>query len=214
MRDKNLSLETFSIQLEKTVNRVCQLGHRFPTCTVLDSPTRLLTSEEISISYPKNFRLVRTLSIIQWYLPEDLHWRILLDLQEETFSQFNFKQKVELNILLSSKKNCEYFLYETRRYSSSEIFGNILGNDLRELNKTLKITRKKKRKPLKTIRRRGYKDHGTRRPSDRWLPTDDFSLTIEQNSLENFQDHYNSLIKRLLSLIENKRQKIEREKKF
>jgi hypothetical protein len=207
MRDKNLSLETFSIQLEKTVNRVCQLGHRFPTCTVLDSPTRLLTSEEISISYPRNFRLIRTLSIIQWYLPEDLHWRIFLDLKEEKFSQFNFKQKVELDILLSSKENCEFFLYETKRYSSSEIFGNILGNDLRELNKTLKISRRRKRKPLKAVRRRGYKDHGTRRPSDRWLPTDDFSLTIEQNSLENFQDHYNSLIKRLLSLIENKRQK-------
>lgn len=205
MRDKNLSLELFSIQLEKTVNRVCQLGHRFPTCTVLDSPTRLLTSEEFSISYPRNFRLMRTLSIVQWYLPEELHWRILLDLQEENFSQFNFKQKVELNILLSSKENCEFFLFETKRYSSNEIFGNILGNDLRELNQVLKISRKRKRKPLKPIRRRGYKDHGTRRPSDRWLPTDDFTLTVEQNFLENFQDHYNSLIKRLLLFIENKR---------
>jgi hypothetical protein len=147
---------------------------------------------------------MRTLSIVQWYLPEDLHWRILLDLQEMEFSQFNFKQKVELNILLSSKENCLFYLYETQRYSSGELFGNILGNDLRELNQ-MKILRKRKKIPRKVIRRRGYKDHGTRRPSDQWLPRNDFTLTEEQNLKEKESDHYKSLIKRLLSFIEKKR---------
>jgi hypothetical protein len=101
------------------------------------------------------------------------------------------------------------FLYETQRYSSNEIFGNILGNDLKDLNEELKVRRKKYRKPKELVRRRGYKDHGARRPDDRWLPSHDVSFTEEQLLKEKKTDLFISTTNYLLKYLENKRLKEE-----
>lgn len=209
MRDKNLTLKSFSIQLEENFLRVDQLERKSPTRQVFDTPTLLLDNSEVLISYPRNFRLMRVLSIVQWYFPENLHWRVLLDLQEMGFKHFNRKQRIELNILLSSRKNCEYYLYETKRYSGNEIFGNFLRNDLKDLYREMRISKKVKKYPKRPVRRRGYKDHGARRPDDRWLPSKDFSLTEEQVRLEQETDHYTFVIARLLRYIENQRTRQE-----
>jgi hypothetical protein len=183
--------------------------HRSPTRQVFDTPTLLLEDSKVLIVYPRNFRLLRALAVSQWYFPEELHWRILLDLEEMSFNWLNRKQKLELHILISSRRNCEVYLYETKRYSGSEIFGNILGNDLRDLKKNLKIQRRKPKKPRRPVRRRGYKDHGARRPDDRWLPSNDVSLTEEQVRLEQETDHYTFVIARLLRYLENQRTRQE-----
>jgi hypothetical protein len=158
------------------------------------------------VTYPKSFRLLRALVISLWYLPDEIKWRFLLDLQEMKFTWLNSKQRLELDILIASKETCEFYLFETKRYSSNELFGNILGNDLKDLNKELKVSYRRSPKPKKLVRRRGYKDHGARRPDDRWLPKHDFSFTEEQYLLDKKSDHYKSFITRLLSFIENKRQ--------
>ena len=42
--------------------------------------------------------------------------------------------------------------------------------------------------PLQTSRHRGYRDHGSARPSHKWLPTSDWRLTREQWTREQLQE--------------------------
>jgi hypothetical protein len=201
MRDKNLNQKQFNIQLERKIHQGNQFDEKFLTRPVFVTPTRPIDPEEVRIYYPRNFRLIRCLCIVFWYFPENLHWRILLDLKDFSFSHFNKKQRIEIQILLSSKENMEKYLFRTERYSGAEIFGNILGNDLQELNKELRFQRLRPGPPRRTIRRRGYKDKGSRRPDHQWLPREDFSLREKQLSLE--KDRYLTIkiIKRILEIL-------------
>lgn len=186
MRDKNLTLQKFNIQLnERVTDGISTESDWFRRNHVSASPTRLSDNpKEVRVFYPKDFRLLRSLAIIQWYLPDDLHWLVLVDLKELTFSWLNDKQKLEIAILLSSKSNMLVYLYETQRYSGSEIFGNILGNDLHDLFRHMKVRELTPRRPKRTVRRRGYRDHGSRKPDHKWLPDSDFTFTAEQNKRE------------------------------
>ena len=184
MRDKNLSYSQFNIQLRKTLKEELSNFNQFFRRAVVVSPT--LSLESYNIRYPKDFRLLRALAIIQWYFPMEFHWRIYLDLTEASHSQLSSKQRIELSLLLSSEDNCKKFLYETKRYSSNEIFGNILKNDMRDLLRILKISRRNS-KVRRIQRRRGYNDYGSRKPDCKWLPQSDYSLTEYQNEKERKQ---------------------------
>lgn len=202
MRDKNLNLKQFNIQLEKSIQRKLKNETLLRT-PVFVSPTRqILDDQEFKIIYPRNFRLIRALVILQWYLPENLHWRIYLDLQERSFSNYNRKQQIEIAIFLSSKKNMELYLFRTSRYTGGEIFGNILGNDLSDLCKILKISKKRKSNPIYPIRRRGYKDKGAMRPFHSWLPKEDYDLTRIQLRKEKEKYLLQKTINFILSLIQ------------
>lgn len=198
MRDKNLNQEQFNIQLLKTVKKsLDSLASQSFAIHVLDNPTLL---EDFTIRYPRTFRETRSLCIILWYLPEGLKFRILLDLKDKSFSHFNSKQRMEIQLLLESKEIMQTYLFETKRYSGSQIFGNFLGNDLKELMSTLKFVQKNY-SVRRTQRRRGYQDHGSRRPEDRWLETFDNSFTKEQNRLEKDRYHLDKTISRLIKYL-------------
>lgn len=203
MRDKNLNLKQFNIQLERNVKKSFLTNDRFLTRPVFVTPTRCIDPTEVKIVYPRDFRLLRILFISHWYYPEVLFWRIHLDLEEFSLSQLNKKQKLELRILLSSKENMEKYLYRTKRYSSSELFGNILGNDLRDLEKFLEFHKIKHSKPRRLVRRRGYKDKGSRRPSHQWKEKYDISFIEYQNELEKENLKLHKLLKRILLILEN-----------
>lgn len=207
MRDRiNQTKEQFNIQLSETVQRVIQRYDQFLTRPVFVSPTLRDDSTplvEQTIRYPRNFRLLRTLSIIQWWFPEELHWRVLIDLQDKTFSWLNDGQKVVLSLLLKSKESCLFYLYWSNQFSGNELYGNILGNDLKDLFKEFKITKiKKLSPPRKAIRRRGYKDKGSRRPDHRWIPQYDFSLNEIQLRLEKERNQSRHLIQTFLNSFE------------
>lgn len=200
MRDKNLTYSQFNIQLEKNLRNLENKFNKFFRRAVVDSPTFL--SDENKISYPKDFRLLRALTIVHWFLPEESRWRIFLDLTEMTLSHLNRKQRIEIQLLLSSKENCVRYLYATERYSSFEIFGNILGNDLRDLDNRMKI-HSVKYILVQAQRKRGYDDHGSRKPNCKWLPTSDYSFDEYQNEKERKQNLELKLIARLSKIIEN-----------
>lgn len=205
MRDKNLDFSKFNIQLRKICEKwKNQTFHQFFENHVLNTPT--LSDEilpEIRVSYPKSFRLMRTLCILLWYFPKSSYWYILCDLKLMNFPHFNRKQRLELKILLSSKENMEKYLFETKRYTSYEIFGNILGNDARDLFKTLKVGYFRNKIPRRTIRRRGYQDHGSRKPDEKWLPQFDFSFTEYQNEKEKKQYLFTLTVQKVVRYLEN-----------
>lgn len=166
MRDRNLPYNQFHIQLENTILRNFkkfetrritfsqELSFEFRPCT---------NHRDFVINFPRDYRLLRVLSIIQWYLPENLHFLVYIQLKELSLSWLTEKQKMEVTIYLDSQDNCERYLYLTERYTGNEIFGNILGNDLKDLMKRLKITRRYYPKPSEKVYRRGPKDQGSRR---------------------------------------------------
>jgi hypothetical protein len=93
------------------------------------------------------------------------------------------------------------FLFETKSFTSHEIFGNIFSLGTRTL-RNLPYYRKSTL-VVEAIRKRGYDDKGSLRPKEQWLPNFDFTLTETQNSKEKKSDHEQKIIKRILKKFEN-----------
>lgn len=212
MRDKNLTFEKFNIQLEKAVNRIFPKSDSSLRIPVSDAPTRRSPQLELRVIFPKDFRLLRTLAIAQWYFPDLKHWIVYLDLSEQNFHWLNEKQQIELQILLSSKDMCESYLFLTERYTGSEIFGNILGNDLVDLQRHLKFRKVVPKVPKRKIRRRGYRDHGTLRPSHLWLETYDYTFTSEHFRRKRHLELLQTTIQKILSKLRELTQELSKDR--
>lgn len=208
MRDRNhLHLNQFHIQFKKTCLRKLE-DNQFSRTPVSDSPN-LMDSEVYGLSYPRSFRLLRSLISVHWYFPQFLFWRVHLDLLEMNFHWLNRKQSIILRILLSSEETCVRYFFRTETLTGSEIFGNILGNDLRDCLKILKIFRKRLKPVVPRVFRRGYRDKGARRPDCLWLPSSDFTFTEHQNRLELEEIFSDKLIKRIQNSLEKDSEEVE-----
>lgn len=212
MRDRNqLSYQQFNIQLEKNILQNFQeFGTRrnsFSQELSFEFRPGELHSDFV-IKFPKNYRLLRSLCISFWYFPGNLHFLTKLRLEEQSFSFLNDKQKIELTILLSSKENMIKYLYLTRRYSGNEIFGNILGNDLKDLSKKFVVSRKFYPKPRKKIFRRGPKDKGSRRvislgPHFEEDLRRDVWIQLENQILIEKRNYLHKVTNRIIKVLEN-----------
>lgn len=132
-------------------------------------------------SFRKNSDFL-SLAILSWFIPEELGFLLRLDLEEVKLS--SLKKNEILRILISSEENMLDYL---STFSGRILFGtwmkrveNVLCN--------LKFRVITQKAAIKTVRRRGYKDHGSCRPQDRWLEDHDFSWTEMQNLKEHLQD--------------------------
>jgi hypothetical protein len=214
MRDRNsLTIEQFNIQLEKYISKNLK---KFGTQRNSFSATQSFEfrpcerQPEICCCFPKDFRLIRTLCIIQWYLPEDLHYLVYLDLIEKKYSWFNLKQRLEISLYLSSKENTVKYLFLTDRYSGSEIFGNLLENDLKDLSKRFKIFRKYASKPRRLVYRRGPKDYGSKKEVSMGPHffddlRNDIFLKLENEKYERKERLLQTTINKILKFLENYR---------
>lgn len=207
MRDRNISFQQFHIQLRRKITKAWySSSESFLTRPVFVSPT-LLDDSKVQIQYPRDFRSLRALAIAQWYFPEEAHWRIWLDLTEMSFSQLNTKQRLELKLLLASVEDCETYLFWTDRYSSNELFGNLCGNDQLDCCQRLRVKKIEPGPVVRTIRRRGYKDKGSRRAAHHWTPDSDLSLTELQNCREAAATRAQKLTNRIKSILRTLRQR-------
>lgn len=210
MRDKNQSTKLLSFKSELERRARSQLSESSLRTAVSDTPTaQFLNQEQVLVNYPRDFASLRSLAVVHWYLPEFLFWRIHLDLLGLSLSQFTNKQFLELQILLSSKENMVFYLFETKRYSSFEIFGNILGNQLQVSLKKLGIKERIPGPVARKERHRGYRDKGSLRPSHRWLESNDWTLTEKQNDLEERKQIRQLMALRLTKIVEETRKSQE-----
>lgn len=182
MRDKNQNYIQFREQIESFLRKktyTIEVLRR----AVIDSPTFL---EEYNISIRTNKLIaLRGLALISYYVPEILGWKIR-EILEERSKKLSHKDQLRLSSLLISKECSLVYLYETQEFSSHEIFGNLLGEGLKAL-KHIKIY-KLRYKVIYPKRKRGYDDKGSLRPSDRWLPDSDYTLTVLHNEIEKKSD--------------------------
>lgn len=188
MRDKNLNFIQFEQSVENFIAKKLYLSKDRRT-SVVNSPTLL---EQFYLVLPSKFVDLRDLCIVVHFVKEDsLRFRLLLDL-EEKFHKFDLRKQRELKLLLSSKEVMLLYLYRTKNYHSSEIFGNLIFNGTKVL-KNLPI-RKKSSKVKYAQRKRGYDDKGSLRPREKWLESFDYSLTEEQNEKERRLELHNKTI--------------------
>lgn len=191
MRDKNLDPENFNTQIAKICRR--NLSFKVLTEAVFVNPN---LEYEIGVApLPRRLADVRDLLIVSYYSPDEafgifvraeVEWKILRN--------FSTEDKLQLEILLSGeRKVVENYLLLNEEISERTFFGNMLPNGIRIFN-SLSVRRRKLRKPTKSVYRRGYKDHGSRRPNEKWLPSYDYSFTEEFN----FRNQVNNQVQQYL----------------
>lgn len=182
MKEIKLSLIDLDIQLNREIERTFQKVLQSRQNPDLDKshPGSLLNYE---LKYPSKFRLIRALAIASWFLSnEELRWRLILDLGVDTKFFWTEEDKfLQIYLILSSKENCIKFL--RNNINPRELFGTILRDDLQSALLSIRI-KKKNLHVKKKVRRKGYQDHGSRRPGDRWLESFDFSFNEIQNLKE------------------------------
>lgn len=207
MRDKNLNFIQFSQSVEKQLIQKLYHFSRVRRTSVVANPTFL---RDYYLVLPKKYNEIRNLCVVVHFILKDaMYWKLRLDL-EDKIEQFDLKKQLELKLLLKSRQSCLVYLYETNRYTSHEIFGNIVGSVQKDLDQ-VKL-KKVSKKVVKPQRKRGYHDKGSLRPKEKWLENSDWSFTELQNEKErNLTVHLKSyqylekyLEKKYLQLIKTK----------
>lgn len=202
----NLSTKEFDIQLKRQVDLLLTKQEIDLTeCQVLATPTLESNSELICI-LPNRFRELRALAILQWYLPEPLRFEIQLNLlgifpYSLDFENKGFQQTLEIQILSESKEFMLKYLMIQNDFQPRELFGTILREDSVEALRNLKIFWMNPSQCRRKIRRKGYQDHGSRRPDHLWSEKFDKSFTEQQNLKEeklSFLDSQLFLLKKIL----------------
>lgn len=149
-----------------------------------------ITPSALTQNFENSYRIVDNsqtnllvLSILSWYVPEDLGVLLRLNILEKIeFSELGF-----LELCCRSKGQMLCFLLETSNWSTRDFFGNILTpRMIKQALLSLKPIFKSRRKPKRVQRHRGYRDKGTLRKNsdkhDLWISTDE-QLKLEEERL-------------------------------
>lgn len=196
MRNQNFNPDSFFRQLDHQLYRIQESGQLLRT-RVVDSPN-FLSGNWKFVNLPSKLSEIEALAIISWWLPIEIG--VLLRLQlEEKLKFLAPEDQIVLTILLSSRAEMQIFLSETSLWSTRDFFGNILMKGIRAFQRL--EFRKIITKVQKPQRKRGYHDHGALRPAHSWLPTNDWSLTEEQNRIEKERSNFKQIIKFLKGFI-------------
>jgi hypothetical protein len=134
--------------------------------------------------------------LVHYIEDEEIQWIVkaeLLDVQR----QFAVEERGILNILLKSKAHMLLYIIESSEFKNPrEFFGSILEYRGKMEKWQLYIFRPRKAK--KQTRRRGYRDHGSLKPTHKWSETHDWTLTEKQQEIEESRE----IIKDTLDFLE------------
>jgi hypothetical protein len=133
---------------------------------------------------------------LSWYLG-DLGYLIREDLRDIIERQ-PLQEQLEISLFLDYKVSALESTLSTM--SDEDFFGNLLPL-IRNLASRV-TCRLVGPKPAKaTVRRRGYQDHGSCKPKDKWLPTSDSSFTELQWKIEQERQSFRDTQQFLLGLL-------------
>lgn len=157
---------------------------------VVDNPN--FTEEFLGFKlYNLNLVQMIGLSYVSWLLPEEIKFTLQLDLHEY-ITKLSLEDRFIVETILGSQVAAEEWLVDTNLWHTRDFFGNILPI---WINTTKRLRYRKVNKKLKKLqRKRGYHDHGTLAPSHTWLPKEDWSLTEEQNEIEQKRDIFHDTL--------------------
>jgi hypothetical protein len=185
LRDSQLNKE-FVLQLEERLTRnVTESDSLLRKQVVVDPNFLILDLDRIYFPSRKLDDLL-ALSLASWWLPEEFRYYVQFELHRMK-NYFTLEDQVLFELLLSSKAEAIIFLMETNLWHTRDFFGNFLPKAEKMAN-TIKFFRKNKNIVKRPKRKRGYDDHGSRRPDHKWLESHDISFTEEQNLIEQKRD--------------------------
>lgn len=194
--------ETFSSEkvskLESSVVRRIQevikdrrsKGHVTTTGLILNS-----SKDYDGIHFSKKKLDLMTLILLCWYSDSfnGFESYILYEIREYLNKNLIFP---ELSAMTNSKELALLvFLLPCQNNSLSFLFGRVL--DPSRIERVIeKVSLKwiKHRYPKRTIRHRGYRDHGTLRPDHQWVERYDLSFTEEQLLVEEQRSRYHQVV--------------------
>lgn len=203
MRDKNLlqpiqfSQDVREFILRRVPKRILDLS-----CQIVDNPNFLEVFENGLRFKSRKSEELLALTFLSWFLPETIGYLLRFEL-ENYVKLFNDKDLILFRILSESKRVALTFLLHSKKWHSRDFYGNFLRKGLEALEAIR--PRLKKRGPIKkAIRKRGYNDHGSRRPDSKWLPSFDYSFTEAQNEKEKKETYQDKVYHRVLGILERK----------
>lgn len=178
MRDRSLDYGSFFQQIEEIARKYSSKIFRD---SAPDNPKWLSEPDFENDFYlcTRSLRKMVMLAILSWYVPEEygILWRLTL----EDAVHHNPDYFV-LTFLIRSKGEMRCFLYETELWHSRDFFGNIFRKNMKVSDLPVRPVRRKKSKPKRTQRHRGYRDKGTLKFPHEYH---DFSnRTLEEKVLE------------------------------
>lgn len=147
---------------------------------VLVSPT--LRNDQILLRRPKTWRQYLRLLMVHWYLPEEIRPLVHLEL-EELENKYGIDKNIVAHTILESEPKMILYILESNLFKTErELFGFVHMHFQFEKYHFFVL---RARKPRRLVRRRGYKDHGSRRlPHEQHEAKFDYSFTEEQNRIE------------------------------
>jgi hypothetical protein len=137
----------------------------------LHLPKKYYDHFDILLSPKISSREAISLALIVNQLDPLLKFSLILEIEKLCFNhQYEGKWLICNTIIqLSEDEEKLFYFLEIEKYSERELFGNYLGQIENSLKKVI-LRDRRKQKVTKPQRKRGYNDHGSMRPSHRWLP--------------------------------------------
>lgn len=186
------SLSSVEIQISRRIQETLDgTTHVFVNPTLLEDPS----CRYDGVIFSKKYLDIATLILISWF--SDYFQGF------EGYVRFEISEYLERNLLfpeldasLFSKEIVLYVLFNySKIHNPNELFGNLLSRERiqRVLSKTY-LRFLTLRKPRRPVRRRGYKDKGSARPSHLWIPRSDWYFTEEQNQIEEKRELYHQTV--------------------
>lgn len=110
----------------------------------------------------------------------------------------------ELSALAFNTKSKLIFLYIVLNYSKCRnlrrLYSTVLNDErINSVICKIRFQYESRRKARRLIRHKGYRDHGTLRPTSRWMPTKDFSFDEKQNEMEREREIYQDTVRSILT---------------
>jgi hypothetical protein len=126
---------------------------------------------------------LKAIIVAGWFLKEEIRTCLFLHVADYWFKYQQPDDLIELEVLLRSRVACYELI--CLQYSERDWFGNFQKKVIQaRTSLRVLLSTDSRVPPRKKTRRRGYRDHGTLRPSHKWLPKGDWSLTELQLQIE------------------------------
>lgn len=139
-------------------------------------------NSEVKFSKTATWKEYLRLLLVFHYIPDEVS-KFLVRLELESRQRaFGLEKEVIVRSLLNSEAEALMFLLESSLFKNPRALFGFIGQTVDWRRYQLYEARQRKSK--RQVRKRGYQDHGSRRPDHRWRESHDWSLTELQNEIE------------------------------
>lgn len=172
------------VEFLRECEKICRDSELSLRDAALVNPKRFMDWEG-SWRLPRSLDELIALSIWSWYWDNDLAVVLRYEIEEKV------KNNTDLwtvRFFLQTKELMLSYLLQTSNWTTRSFFGSILNFQmLQRLSKIVRPRWKSRRKPTRTIRRRGYKDKGTLRKDshpNKFIDTSKEHMLLEEKRRE------------------------------